>query len=39
MTKKTKIKNAFTDNMSTDIKLSKAKISKIINLLDLLFLS
>ena len=37
--KKTKIKNAFADNMSTDIKLSKAKISKIINLLDLLVLS
>ena len=28
----TKIRNAFADNMSTDIKLSKAKISKIIQL-------
>ena len=26
----TKIKNAFDDNMSTDIKLSKAQISKMI---------
>ena len=26
----TKIRNAFTDNMSADIKLSKTKISKII---------
>ena len=28
----TKIRNAFADNMSTDIKLSKAKISKIVQL-------
>ena len=27
---KTKIKNAFNNNMSTDLKLSKARISKII---------
>ena len=27
---KTKLKNAFNNNMSTDIKLSKAQISKII---------
>ena len=27
---KTKLKNTFNNNMSTDIKLSKAKISKII---------
>ena len=27
---KTKLKNAFTNNMSTDLKLSKAQISKII---------
>ena len=27
---KTKIRNAFTNNMSIDIKLSKAQISKII---------
>ena len=31
---KTKLKNAFNNNMSTDIKLSKAQISKIINLVD-----
>ena len=28
--KKTKLKNAFNSNMSTDLKLSKAQISKII---------
>ena len=28
--KKTKIRNAFNNNMSTDIKLSKAQITKII---------
>ena len=27
---RTKLKNAFNNNMSTDIKLSKAQISKII---------
>ena len=27
---KTKVRNAFNDNMSTDLKLSKAQISKII---------
>ena len=27
---KTKVRNAFNNNMSTDLKLSKAKISKII---------
>ena len=27
---KTKIRNAFADNMSTDVKLSKAQLSKII---------
>ena len=27
---KTKLRNAFNNNMSTDIKLSKAQISKII---------
>ena len=27
---KTKLKNAFNNNMSTDLKLSKAQISKII---------
>ena len=27
---KTKLRNAFNDNMSTDLKLSKAQISKII---------
>ena len=27
---KTKVKNAFNNNMSTDLKLSKARISKII---------
>ena len=27
---KTKIRNAFTNNMSIDIKLSKAQISKVI---------
>ena len=29
---KTKLRNAFENNMSTDIKLSKAQISKISNL-------
>ena len=29
---KTKVRNAFNDNMSTDIKLSKAQINKIIQL-------
>ena len=28
--KKTKVRNAFNNNMSTDLKLSKAQISKII---------
>ena len=28
--KKTKLRNAFNNNMSTDLKLSKAQISKII---------
>ena len=32
----TKIRNAFANNMSTDIKLSKAQISNIIQLGDLL---
>ena len=27
---KTKVRNAFNNNMSTDLKLSKARISKII---------
>ena len=27
---KTKVKNAFNNNMSTDLKLSKAQISKVI---------
>ena len=31
---KTKLWNAFNNNMSTDLKLSKAQISKIINLED-----
>ena len=31
---KTKLRNAFNNNMSTDLKLSKAQISKIINLED-----
>ena len=29
---KTKVRNAFNNNMSTDIKLSKAQINKIIQL-------
>ena len=29
--KKTKVRNAFNNNMSTDLKLSKAQISKIIH--------
>ena len=31
---KRKLKNAFENNMSTDIKLSKAQISKIFSLVD-----
>ena len=31
---KTKLRNAFNNNMSTDLKLSKAQISKIFNLED-----
>ena len=33
-----KIRNSFTNNVSTDIKLSKTRISKIIQLVDLLVL-
>ena len=34
----TNIRNAFDNHMSTDIKLSKAEISKIFNQVDLLLL-
>ena len=33
-TQKTKLRNAFNNKMSTDLKLSKAQISKIFNLED-----
>ena len=33
---RTKLRNEFNDNMSTDIKLSKAQVSKIIQLLGFL---